>query len=172
MVTTFHQNGLILMTDWPITEPMDQPDDIPEVDLSDFERIKHERFRELENQREHIIAYYNAQIAALQQKFREELRKNWDAMQSLGLKLEELPPAPPSPEDAKRLEMGLTRKLDSTEIKRILASVMEQGEEYPSSFLLGHLKISYADLKRFVKEHPDFIKFEGINRWRTYKRCD
>jgi hypothetical protein len=149
---------------------MEKNPEIPAVDLSGFEKMKMERFHDLQNQRSQILDFYTREIARLEKERDENLKINWESMQSLGLKQEELPPPPTNPEDRKRIELGLTRKLENFEIKAILETVMEHGQRYPSSFLLGHLKISYADLKRFVLSHPDFISFEGINRWRTYTR--
>jgi len=141
----------------------------PQIDLERFKQLQRQSFNSLLEQRKWLIQYYATQIRTLEDQRDTELAENIKLMRNLGIGDDELPVPPMTSEEREATKLGVTRKLTHHQIKQGLLECMEQGRDYPSSFILAHLHISYQDLKDFVAANPDFITSQGKNKWRTYK---
>ncbi len=141
----------------------------PSIDLADFLQIRRQSFNKLLEQRQWLLNHYATKILALENQRDFDLAENILQMRNLGISEEELPIPPMTQEEREAVRMGVTRKLTNPQIKQGLLECMQRDREYPSSYLLSHLQISYQDLKAFLDANPDFISASGKNKWRTYK---
>jgi len=145
-------------------------DQMPEVDLADLERLKQERFEQLKNQRRWILKDFAQKLQAIEKERDALLNENIQKMVAIGIPSDELPLPPESEESKKALAHGLTRKLDDSQIRRVLKEIMKPDEEYPSSYLIQNLRIAYKDWIDFCKRNvPSFLAVDGKNKWRVYK---
>lgn len=140
----------------------------PEINLEQFRDLQRQSFSALLEQRKWLLSHYAKQIRALENQRDSELAENILQMKNLGIREDELPVPPMNQEDREAVKMGVNRKLTNSQIKQGLKECMELNREYPSSYLLSHLHISYQDLKEFLAANPDFITTKGKNKWRTY----
>jgi len=149
-----------------------------EVDLSDFLRIRNENFQRLMWSRASIREDFEHRIKMLERERDAELEKNYALLQQLGMP-EELMPLPPENEEIKksRLDKGDPRKLNDTEIKRVLREMMRPKKLYTASQLIGFMQVTYKDFSQFYQKYshtndaknPPFLYGEGDLRWRRYR---
>lgn len=142
-----------------------------EIDLTDFLKVRSEKFDRLMRNRALIREDYEHRIKMLELDRDAELQKNFALIQQLGMPEDQLP-LPPENEEIKqsRLADGAPRKLSETEIKRVLREMMELDKTYTANQLIGFLQISYKDFSEFYqKNNPTFLIGEGKFKWRTYR---
>jgi hypothetical protein len=114
----------------------------------------------LQRERVTIIQHFSDKILQLANQQELELQRNAQQLLDLGLLPQEIP----------NYQSENPSKIDSKEFQRRLGSFMQEGEKYSSTELCKHLGITYPIFKRLVRENPDFIEFQGINKGRTYHR--
>ena len=145
-------------------------DQMPEVDLADLERLKKDRFEQLKIQRRWILEDFAQKLQVLEKGRDALLNENIQKMVAIGIPSDDLPLPPENEEGKKALAHGLTRKLDDSQIRRVLKEIMKPDEEYPSSYLIQNLRIAYKDWIDFCKRNvPAFLSVDGKNKWRVYK---
>ena len=143
---------------------------MPEVDLADLERLKKDRFEQLKIQRRWILEDFAQKLQVLEKGRDALLNENIQKMVAIGIPSDDLPLPPENEEGKKALAHGLTRKLDDSQIRRVLKEIMKPDEEYPSSYLIQNLRIAYKDWIDFCKRNvPAFLSVDGKNKWRVYK---
>ena len=145
-------------------------DQMPEVDLGELERLKREGFEQLKNQRRWILKDFAQKLQVIEKERDTLLNENIQKMEAIGIASDDLPLPPENEEGRNSLAHGLTRKLDDSQIRRVLKEIMKPDEEYPSSYLIQHLRIAYKDWIDFCKRNvPSFLAVDGKNKWRVYK---
>jgi hypothetical protein len=145
-------------------------DQMPEVDLADLESLKKDRFEQLKIQRRWILEDFAQKLQVLEKGRDALLNENIQKMVAIGIPSDDLPLPPENEEGKKALAHGLTRKLDDSQIRRVLKEIMKPDEEYPSSYLIQNLRIAYKDWIDFCKRNvPAFLSVDGKNKWRVYK---
>jgi hypothetical protein len=143
---------------------------MPEVDLADLERLKKDRFEQLKIQRRWILEDFAQKLQVLEKGRDALLNENIQKMVAIGIPSDDLPLPPENEEGKKALAHGLTRKLDDSQIRRVLKEIMKPDEEYPSSYLIQNLRIAYKDWIDFCKRNvPAFLSVDGKNKWRVYR---
>lgn len=154
------------------------------VDLSDFLKVRDEKFQSLMRERAWIRERYEHDIKRLEMERDAKLMENFALLQQLGMAEDQMP-LPPENEEVKksRLAEGAPRKLSDTEIKRFLKEMMELGKTYTANQLVRLLEVSYKDFSEFYQKNghdkddktppdpqkPPFLLGKGKFKWRTYR---
>jgi hypothetical protein len=159
------------------------PAPVESVDLSDFLKVRDQKFKSLLAERAWIRESFDHEIQKKERERDAKLMENFALIQQLGIPEDQLP-LPPENEEIKksRLAEGALRKLSETEIKRVLREMMELDKTYTANQLLGFLQISYKDFSEFYQNHghnidpknpvdpqnPPFLLGRGKFKWRMY----
>jgi hypothetical protein len=109
--------------------------------------------------RNSIISNYDDKIKTAEINRDAEVLQNTESLIRIGVKMSDIP---------KYHTSSKFRKLSDNIIQSTLSSYMRQGEFYSSTTLLDRLKISYPDLRTFVRKNPTFISRSGCNKGMKY----
>ena len=93
---------------------------MPEVDLAELESLKQDRFEQLKNQRRWILEDFAQKLQVIEKERDALLNENIQKMEAIGIASDDLPLPPENEEGRNSLAHGLTRKLDDSQIRRVL----------------------------------------------------
>jgi hypothetical protein len=133
----------------------------PDTTLDDFEAIRKEAIVRLQEAWNWEWEDYELQVKALGEKRDAALRDIHSKLQAMGVSQEELPIFPSQSGENKK-------SLTTDQIKQILFRKMRGMEKVKMHEILDFLGISYARVRAFIQNNPDFIQKHSEKRGTYY----
>jgi hypothetical protein len=152
--------------------------------IKEFFELRDKNFKRLMASRKSIRDAFEQSMKKLIADSDAKLKENYNLLKQLGIPEDQMPLPPEDNEiRKKRIVDGKKRKLNETEIKRVLSEMMEPKKFYTSNQLIDFLQIIYKDFSEFYqkygqneedknlvdKKNPPFLYGKGTLKWRKYR---
>ena len=151
-----------------------------EDSIKEFFEVRDKNFKRLMSSRASIRKDFDDCMKKLLEDVDSKLQENYKLLQQLGMSEDKMPLPPENNQNRiKRIADGKQRKLNETEIKRVLNEMMEPRKFYTSNQLIDFLQISYKDFSEFYQKNGQdqdeknlndkpFLFGKGKFKWRKY----